>query len=312
MRVKWGACLLLTAAILAVPAWAETLKLAIGQRGNWDTAVPELGQRAGIFKKHGLDLELLYTAGGGETQQAVLSRSVDIGIAAGTLGVLGAFSKGAPVRIIGAQAAGAADFWYVPGASPIKTVQELIGHTVAFSTVGSSTNSIVLALKDQDHLDFTPVATGSPPSTFTQVMSGQVDVGWASPPFGVDALQAGKIRLLFRGGDLPSIHGQTVRTLIVHAATLAQNKTMLVQFMQAYRETLDWMYASPDAIRYYAEFAGVPEAIARDTRDKFFPKTMLMPGTISGLDEVMADGVKFKFLSAPLTAAQLSQVIQIQ
>jgi NitT/TauT family transport system substrate-binding protein len=303
MRNGWAACLVLAASVLAMPAWAETLKVAIGQRGNWDTAVPELGQRAGIFKKHDLDLELLYTAGGGETQQAVLSRSVDVGVAAGTLGVLGAFAKGAPVRIIGAQATGAADYWYVPAESPIKTFKDLQGHTVAFSTVGSSTNSIVLALREQEHLDFKPVATGSPPGTFTQVMSGQVDVGWASPPFGVDAMQAGRIRLLFRGSDLPAIQSQTTRTLITHAADLAQKKPAIERFMQAYRETLDWMYSSPDAIHFYAEFVGVP--------DRFFTNAMLDPDHISCLDAVMADGVKFKFLQTPLTEAQLAQVIQI-
>src|SRR5947209_9303502 len=57
-----------------------------------------------IFKKHGVTQELLYTSGGGETQQAVLSGSVDVGAAAGIMGVLGAYSKGAPVRILGAQA----------------------------------------------------------------------------------------------------------------------------------------------------------------------------------------------------------------
>ena len=53
---------------------------------------------------------MLYTQGGGETLQAVISGSADIGVAAGTLGALGAFAKGAPVRIIGAQATGAADY----------------------------------------------------------------------------------------------------------------------------------------------------------------------------------------------------------
>ncbi len=39
-----------------MPASAQdTLKLTVGQRGNWDTSVSEVGQRAGIFKKHGLD-----------------------------------------------------------------------------------------------------------------------------------------------------------------------------------------------------------------------------------------------------------------
>src|SRR6187399_3667869 len=78
----------------------DTLKLAVGQRGNWDTSVSEVGQRAGIFKKHGLTLDIVYTQGAGETQQAVISGSVDIGVAAGVMGVLSAYSKGAPVRII--------------------------------------------------------------------------------------------------------------------------------------------------------------------------------------------------------------------
>jgi NitT/TauT family transport system substrate-binding protein len=62
--------------------------------------------RAGIFKTHGIDLEILWSSGGGETMQAVISGSVDIGMTAGTLGVLGAFAKGAPIRIISAQATG--------------------------------------------------------------------------------------------------------------------------------------------------------------------------------------------------------------
>ena len=89
--------------VFAVAAHAEdTLKLAIGQRGNWDTSIAEVGQRAGIFKKHGLVLEILWTQGSGETQQPVVSGNVDIGVAVGVMGALALYSKGAPVRIIGA------------------------------------------------------------------------------------------------------------------------------------------------------------------------------------------------------------------
>src|SRR5438128_171878 len=147
--------------MFALPAAAdETLKLAIGQRGNWDTSVPELGQRAGIFKKWGLTLELLYTQGGGETQQAVISGSVDIGIAAGAAGVVGAYAKGAPVRVIGAETTGAADYWYVPATSPIRTMNDTDGKTVAYSTNGSSTHSIVLAFMKQYGVKAKPTATG--------------------------------------------------------------------------------------------------------------------------------------------------------
>ena len=83
----------------------DKLKIAAGQRGNWDSAVPELMQRLGIAKKHGLDLDIVWTQGAGETQQAVISNSVDVGVAPGVMGVLRAFSQGAPLRVIGNQAA---------------------------------------------------------------------------------------------------------------------------------------------------------------------------------------------------------------
>ena len=104
-----------------------------------------LGAKAGIFEKHNIELELTYTSGSGETLQPVISGSVDLGFAVGTLGAMAAYSKGAPVRIIGAQATGAADYWYAKASSPIKTLKDTNDKTIAFSTRGSSTNSIVLA-----------------------------------------------------------------------------------------------------------------------------------------------------------------------
>src|ERR1700721_2497405 len=138
---------LIALAIVATADAADTLKLAVGAPGNWDTCIPAVGERAGIFRKHGLELELLYTQGGGETLQAVISGSVDIGIAAGTGGVLGAFAKGAPLRIIAAGTTGAGDlYWYVPASSPIHSFKELDGKTVGYSTNGASTHTTVLAL----------------------------------------------------------------------------------------------------------------------------------------------------------------------
>jgi len=95
---------------LSAPApAADVFKLAIGQRGLWDSAIAEIGTETGIFARHGLELQTFYTSGGGETQQAVISGSSDIGVSAGTLGVLGAYAKGAPVRIIAGEATGTAD-----------------------------------------------------------------------------------------------------------------------------------------------------------------------------------------------------------
>lgn len=296
-----------------LPAMAAELKVAIGQRGNWDTSITELGLRAGIFKKHGLDLELLYTQGGGETQQAVLSRSVDIGVAVGTLGVLGVASKGAPLRIIGGEATGVGElYWYVPIASPIKTMADLQGRSIAYSTNGSSSHSPLLLLGREQKLNLDKlVATGGLPGTFTQVMSGQIDVGWAAAPFGLD--QLGKaIRIVFRGSDVAGMRNQTTRVLITHAGVLAQKKAAVSAYLAAYRETIDWIYAGDEAIPLYAAFAGVSEEAAKRSRDEFFSKAALDPGTLVGLPEMMADAVQFKFLQAPLTQDQLAQIIQIE
>ena len=78
----------------AVPASAEdTLKLAIGQINNWENQAPTLGQDAGIFKKHGLVLENVGTHGAGETLQAVISGSADIGAGVGAAGVCAPFPR---------------------------------------------------------------------------------------------------------------------------------------------------------------------------------------------------------------------------
>src|SRR6516165_9336349 len=265
---------LMTAASIALAD--DTLKLAIGQRGNWENAAPELGQKAGFFKKRGLTLEILYTQGAGETLQAVISGSVDIGIGVGTAGVLGAFAKGAPVRAIANSTTGADDlYWYVPAASPVKSIKDAAGKTIAYSTTGSSTNLAVLAFIKQFGVDAKPVATGSPASTFTQTMSGQVDIGWSSPPFGVEALQQGRIRIVARESEIASFRNQTVRLMIGNTATAERRRDEINRYLQAYSETLDWMYSDPAALKAYAEWVNIPESLAKQVRDEFFPRENL-------------------------------------
>ena len=121
----------------------------------------------------GWELEILYTQGGGETQQAVISGSVDVGVAAGMMGVLAAFAKGAPVQIIGSEMTGATEmFFYVPAKSKIQSLKDIGTGTIGYSTNGSSTHGVVTALVKQYDLKAQPVATGSQSATLTQVLSG--------------------------------------------------------------------------------------------------------------------------------------------
>ena len=315
-RTRLRLAIAVAAAILAVqPALADDqVKLTIGQRGNWDTAISHLGDKAGIFKKHGLALEMIYTAGSGETLQPVIAGSVELGLAVGTLGAMAAYSKGAPVRIIGAEATGAADYWYVKASSPIKTLKDLNGKTIAYSTAGSSTESVVRAfIKENGLTSAKAMSTGGAPSTLTAVMTDQVDAGWASPPGGLKEIDEGKIRLLARATDAAIVRGQTIRTIVANAQVLEKRKEMVGRFMQAYRETIDYMYGdNPQVLKDYAAFAGVSEAMAKRVRDEFFPRALVMPDEIKGLDSLMADAVELKFISAPLSKAQIADLVQLQ
>ena len=309
---SWCAALAALALLPALALAQDSLKLAVGAPGNWDTCIPEVGQRAGIFKKHGLTLDLLYTQGGGETMQAVISGSVQIGIAAGTPAVMGAFAKGAPVRIFAAGTTGASDlYWYVPAAAPIQSFKDTNGKTIGYSTNGASTHTTLLALIKHFGVSARPVASGASAVTLTQAMSGQIDVGWASPPFGIQQLEQGQIRIIARGSDAPSTRDQTVRVHIVNADALAQRKDLFERFMRAYRESHEFLYSSHDGIKYYAQYGKVTEALAARIRDEFLPKQALQPDRVSGIEAITEDAIAFKILATPLTPEQLATLIQI-
>lgn len=291
----------------------DTLKLTVGQRGNFATSIAEIGQRAGIFKKHGFNLDITYTQGSGETQQAVIAGSVQIGVAVGTLGALGAYAKGAPIRIIGAETTGAGDlYWYVKKDSPIKTIKDYDGKTLAYSTNGSSTYGVVLAYTQQYGIKPNLVATGSPTATLVQVMSGQVDVGWSAPPDGLDQIDKGDIRVVSNGNDAAIFKNQTVRVLAVNASYLKEHPDVVRRFMQAYRETVNAIFKDEAVLKVYADWLNISMAKAKRSRDDFYPFPALNPDTVIGLDAVMEDAVKLKFMPAPLTQAQLKELVQLQ
>ena len=208
----------------ASPADAQDLlKVAVPQRGSWDAGLPELGKRGGIFKKHGLDLEILYTQAGPESIQALIAGSVDIATASGVQAAFGTFGKGAPIRIISSEIIGSPDlYWYVPASSPIRKIEDLNGKTVAYSLVGSSSHAGLLALIAQYKLTAKPTSTGSITATFTQTMTGQVDVGFSGVPFFLDQMEDGKIRIVASGNDVDSLKSRSGRVNITNVATLAE------------------------------------------------------------------------------------------
>jgi NitT/TauT family transport system substrate-binding protein len=301
-------------ATAAGPVAAEdTLKVVIGQINNWENQAPTLGQDAGIFKKHGLVLENTGTAGAGETMQPIIAGSADIGAGVGAAGVMRAFAKGAPIRILAPAFTGTGDlFWYVKSDSKIQGLKDATPETtIAYSTNGSSSNNIVVAFGQELGAKAKPTATGGPAATLTAVMSGQVDIGWAAPPFGLQEIKEGKIRIVARGSDIPSLRGQTVRVLIVNAESLKTKHDAIMRFMDAYRESVDWMYSDPKAVAMYSEKMRKPVALLKESMDEFQPKEALQTDEFKDLDGAIRDAVKLKFLEQPLTKEQIAELLQI-
>ena len=87
----------LAVAASASAAGAETLKVAVAQRGFWNSTFIEVGLKQGFFKEAGLDV-ILYTEGGASTLTPVIAGSIDIAMTNGILGVVAAYAKGMPVE----------------------------------------------------------------------------------------------------------------------------------------------------------------------------------------------------------------------
>src|SRR5215831_6775303 len=213
-------------------AQAETLKVAISQKGFWDSSFVEFGEMAGFFQEAGIEIEPFYTDGGAAMLTTVLSGSADVGLSNGLLGVIGAYVKGAPVRVISAQMTGAGElYWYVRADSPIRSLKQTAGKTVAFSSPGSSSNLILLALLRQAGVSAKPLAAGGAPATLTQVMTGQIDVGWAAAPFGLQNIIDGKVVVIARTTDVPQLANQTIRVNVANVEALKTKRAAIEKFM---------------------------------------------------------------------------------
>jgi len=291
---------------------ADTIRVAIGQKGLWDTMVVSQGIAAGFFKKEGLDVEVTWTRGGAETMQALITGSSDIDVGGGILGALGAYSKGAPVRIVSAEFHGASDlYWYVRADSPIKSMKDMDGKTMAYSRPGSSSQLVALSIASAAGVKPKLVSAGGIPDNRTQVMSGQIDAGFAIPPFNLDLVAQGKIRIIARGTDVPSLAAQTGRVNLASSKFLTERRDVARRFMKAYFDTVDWMYANPnESIAFFAKFNDVTPEIARQTFEAY-PKNTVVPIPIIGLQRSLDQALEYKQIDKPMTVGQAEAMIDL-
>ena len=312
MRPAFVLAFAATLGIVAAGAHGETIKLAVPQKGNWDTSIAEWGAKEGFFKAQGIDLVLTYTEGGATTEQAVISGSVDMAVATGTLGIISAYVKGAPVRIIAAEMTGVPDmYFYARTESGIKSLKDAHGKTVAYSNPGSSSNLVTLALLRQAGVgDARPIAGGGIQGIFTQVMSGQIDIGHAVPPIGLREIRAGTIIVVARANDVPEIRDQTVRVNVANLDFLKAHRDAAVRFAHAYDASLNWAFADPRAIDLYAAGMNVPRELAVEA-SKYYTKASMQPYAIKGQQHSLDDALEAKRIDRPMRPEDIAGLIDI-
>jgi NitT/TauT family transport system substrate-binding protein len=306
----------LAAGTISTGSLAQTpdkLKVAISQRGFWDSSFLEFAQKEGFLKEANLDVEFFYTEGGGQTLQVVNSGSVDIAMSNGFLGTIGAFSKGAPIRVISAQMTGAHElFWYVKADSKLRSLKDASdSNTIAFSAPGSSSNLILLSLLKQAGSKAKPTGTGGLPGTLTSVMTGQIDIGWAVPPFALRELQEKKIVIVARAREATELADQTIRVNIANVDALKSKRAAMTRLMQVYDRAIKWAYTNPKAIDYFAEYAKVSRDIAKQAVDEFYPQSALQVGEIRGLDMTLRDALQYKFVTSTMTPKDVEPLFDV-
>src|SRR5947208_15041338 len=108
-----------------------------------------IAQEKGFYRESNIDVDAVFTRGGGENVQAVVSGDAQIGLGTGTLAVISAFVEKAPIKIVAAEITGMDAFWYVQSDTAIRKLEDLAGKKIAYSRPGAWSHMAVLTIRDQ-------------------------------------------------------------------------------------------------------------------------------------------------------------------
>src|ERR1700730_9470484 len=151
---------LLSAAMLALsacPAFAEPLRVGKAGREAFSFVPLDIGVRSGIFKQHGLDVEISNFGGDARLQQAMAADVVDISLGSGP--GLAFIVKGSPVKGIAAMVGPPLLFaLVVRNDDSVKAVDDLKGRKIGVSTVGSVTSWIISEVSRQQGWGYEGIA----------------------------------------------------------------------------------------------------------------------------------------------------------
>lgn len=208
-------------------------------------------------------------------------------------------------------------FWYALGTSPIRKLEDLAGKKIAYSLAGSSTHMAALAIADQLKAKglkpAEPISLGGIPDSFTGVKTGHADAGWSVPPFMLDRVEKGEVRIVVRGNDVAALKDITLRVNFVNTDFAGKNPQALRGFLRAHQRAIDFIFDNPkETAKIWMKRADLklPEAIVLKTWD-FYQRSEVALKSVRGVQPTMQDAIKFKFLKKALTQAELDRLIDL-
>jgi NitT/TauT family transport system substrate-binding protein len=164
----------------------------------------EVARSADLYKKHGLDVELVYTRGGNAAMQALVGGAVDYAATALDVAIQAYANVGADIRRF-AVTGRLPLFALVTApktAGQIRTIKDLEGKTVAVSALGNADHALALFLLKEAGADAGKVQFATMGVNLLEALrQGQIDAGLVQEP-ALTLLAKSAARVLVNAMDL--------------------------------------------------------------------------------------------------------------
>ena len=321
-NILFGLFVIFVLLTFASSSWAAAARtkiiVVVPHRILFTVALPVyIAQDKGFYRENNIDVDAVFTRGGGENVQAVVSGDAQIGLGTGTLAVISAFVKKAPIKIAAAEITGMDAFWYVLANTPMRKLEDLAGKKVAYSRPGASSHMAVLGIADQIKAKglkpAEPVSLGGIPEVYTAVRTGQTDAGWSVAPFQLDKVEKGELRVVVRGEEINAMKEISARVHFTNNDFAAKNPDAVRGFFRAQQRALDYMFDhKEETAKIWIRRAELkfPESAVLKTWEYYNRASMTLK-PIRGLQATIEDGIRNKFLTQPLTQAELNSLIDL-
>ena len=194
-----------------------------------------VAQEEGLFRKNGLEVELLHIPSTSRSIQSMLSGEIHFNTA-DALNAIQAVAIGADLTLV---CEGINRFVFSLMARPeYKKVAELKGKKIGITRIGSSTHTATLYALNKAGLganDYTMLALVEVPNILTALVAGQIDAGALSPPTNSRAKKAGMVELQNLAVDGPEFPSTTIAST---RSFVKSNPDAVRRFVRAIAEAL--------------------------------------------------------------------------